>query len=250
MFPILPFLLVVVMMFLQTACSEKEISSVRKAEGISKQMISLKGVNSPICYFDAVMRRNGLVDIAQVDTLILVDLKYASNDNFMNMNMYGCLKKAYLQPDIAQRLVLCQNWLNEQRPGYRIIVYDAARPQQIQKIMWDSLHLPIHEKVKFLSNPAFGSLHNFGAAVDVSIVDDKGNVLDMGAPFDHIGEEAHPVMEWQMLQSGTLTPLHIENRNLLRSVMRKGGFWGIQTEWWHFNAMTREVAAAKYTLIR
>jgi zinc D-Ala-D-Ala dipeptidase len=164
--------------------------------------------------------------------------------------LYGCLKKAYLQPDIAQRLVHCQSWLSEQRPGYRLIVYDAARPQQIQKIMWDSLHLPLHEKVKFLSNPAFGSLHNFGAAVDVSIVDDKGFVLDMGAPFDHIGEEAHPVMEWQMLQSGKLTPLHIENRNLLRTVMRKGGFWGIQTEWWHFNAMTREVAAAKYTLIR
>jgi len=232
------------------SCNSPDYFSRKMQCSYGEKLIELLDCNSPVCYFDAIMRKNNLVDINSIDPSILVELKYATTDNFMGMNLYGCLCKAYFLPEVANRLVQCQKYLKELHPQYSIIVYDAARPLQIQQIMWDSLDLPVYEKIKFLSNPAFGSVHNYGAAVDVSIIGADGLPLDMGTPFDFIGEEAHPQLEWQMLQEEQLTTEQIENRQLLRQVMRKGGFWGIQTEWWHFNAMTREAAAQNYSLIR
>ncbi|HLP10818.1 MAG TPA: M15 family metallopeptidase, partial [Flavobacteriales bacterium] len=104
-------------------------------------------------------------------------------------------------------------------------------------------------KIKFLSNPAFGSVHNYGAAVDLSICTKKGEELDMGTPYDDTASLAYPILESRFLQRGELTKEQLKNRQLLRSVMYKSGFFGIQTEWWHFNAMTRDVAAAKFKRI-
>jgi zinc D-Ala-D-Ala dipeptidase len=210
----------------------------------------INGCNSPLCYYDAVMRKHKLIDIKIMIPDIHVDLKYASTDNFMEMNLYCCLRKAYLQPAVALMLEISQKYLQELHPGYSLVVYDAARPLQIQQLMWDKLQLPVHEKIRFLSNPRFGSIHNFGAAVDVSIIDLMGKELDMGTTYDHIGEEAWPVLENRMLQERKLTVQQLENRQLLKNVMRTGGFWGIQTEWWHFNAMTRDEARHKYQLIQ
>ncbi len=203
----------------------------------------------PMPELEIRMIKLGLVDVGQLSDQINVDLKYASEDNFLGQDVYMGLKRAYLQPEVAMMLVKASEYLSELRPGYSIVVFDAARPVEVQQKMWDMVDAPLKEKVKFLSNPRNGSLHNFGAAVDVGIVDEMGEEIDMGATFDYMGELAWPVKEKELLEKGLLQPEHIKNRQLLRKVMYKAGFFNIQTEWWHFNAMRREVARAKYQII-
>jgi D-alanyl-D-alanine dipeptidase len=163
--------------------------------------------------------------------------------------MYGNFNKAYLQKDVAVKLVQAQRYLNELKLGYRLIIYDAVRPRSVQQKMWDTLKVPFNEKIKFLSNPALGSLHNFGAAVDISILDEKHHALDMGTPFDYEGELAYPESETKLLKEGKLTSEQVDNRKLLRMVMNKAGFFNIETEWWHFNSCTLEKAIEKYKII-
>ena len=195
------------------------------------------------------MIEHGLINIHDLDTSIMVELKYSTTDNFLGKDVYGGLKNAYLQPDVAEMLVSSQKFLKSIHPEFSLIVYDAARPRSIQQKMWDAVDAPFQEKIRFLANPVNGSIHNFGAAVDVSILDADGNPLDMGTSFDYMGELAYPSLEEEMLEQDRLEPNHIENRRLLRRVMRHGGFWGIQSEWWHFNACSRAEARERYQII-
>lgn len=181
-----------------------------------------------------------LIDVQKIDPRIKVDLKYASTDNFLKKILYDTIQKAYLNKDVASRLRICQNYLDSIKPGYRLVIFDAIRPVQVQKEMWDALDsLPPIVRGKYVSNPARGSVHNYGAAVDISICDEKGDLLKMGAGFDEFKEIAYPSLEWKFLQNGELTQNQIDNRKLLRDVMRKGNFVNIPTEWWHFNAYSR-----------
>ena len=198
---------------------------------------------------ELTMIRMGLVDVQKLDPTIFVDLKYSDTANFLKKDVYGSFEKAYLQPDVAARLVRAQQWLRQMHPGLSLLVYDAARPVSVQKIIWESLDVPAGERGKFASNPRNGSLHNFGAAVDLTICDSTGRALDMGCPFDYFGELAWPVKEWEMIGSGLLTPTQVENRKLLRQVMAASGFYNIQTEWWHFNACTCDAARQRYVII-
>jgi hypothetical protein len=131
-----------------------------------------------------------------------------------------------------------------------LVIYDAVRPRIVQQWMWDSVNVPDRVRYKYLSAPKYGSLHNFGAAVDVSIVNDStGQPLDMGTPFDCFCELAYPYFEKKFLKSGKLTKQQYQNRLLLRKIMHKAGFTGITTEWWHFNACSRKTARKKYPII-
>lgn len=199
---------------------------------------------------DAAMKTFGLVDVQSVNPAIRVDLKYASDDNFMGKILYDKLRTVYLQQDVAKRLSNCQEYLDSIRPGYALLVYDGVRPLETQQKMWDALDtLPVWERSRFVSNPANRSLHNFGAAVDLTIVDEAGKVVDMGADYDDIRKIAYPSMEQHFLATGELTAEQVQNRQLLRRVMQQGGFTPIQSEWWHFNACTRATAKWKYTLL-
>jgi D-alanyl-D-alanine dipeptidase len=192
----------------------------------------------------------GLVDIQKVNSRILVDIKYASIDNFMKRRLYDTLACIYLQRDVAIRLSKCQDLLDSLKPGYRLLVYDGVRPVQVQREMWNALDtLPKLERGKYVSNPALGSLHNFGAAVDLTITDSYGNALDMGANYDDFRDVAFPKYETRFLKSGELTEQQVNNRKLLRRIMRSQWFYNIPTEWWHFNAMNRVKASHKYQLL-
>jgi D-alanyl-D-alanine dipeptidase len=92
-------------------------------------------------------------------------------------------------------------------------------------------------------------LHNLGCAVDLTICDAKGIPLDMGAGFDDIRLIAYPMHEAKFLADGSLTMQHVENRKLLRRVMRYAGFTGIPTEWWHFNAYSKKEALERFQVI-
>ncbi|MCW3102012.1 MAG: peptidase vanX D-ala-D-ala dipeptidase [Bacteroidetes bacterium] len=191
----------------------------------------------------------GLVEIASADSSISVDLKYSSCDNFLFADMYGDLEKCYLQPDVALKLKKAQELLKEKYPYYSLIVFDGVRPRSIQARMWDTIAVPAYERSKYVSNPQNGSLHNFGAAVDLSIIDENGILLDMGTPYDFFGELAYPREEQRMIREGRLTHKQLFNREILREAMQAAGFTGITTEWWHFNSCSRNEAVLKYKIV-
>jgi D-alanyl-D-alanine dipeptidase len=194
--------------------------------------------------------RPELVDVQIVSSAIKVDLKYTYSDNFIGDTLYFLIKKAYLQKDVAQKLAEAQRLLTAMNPDLHLLVYDAIRPREVQTRMWVALDsIPVSQRVNFVSNPKNGSIHNYGAAVDLTICDANGKPLDMGAGFDDIRKIAYPSMEKRFLHSGELTQLHIDNRNILRGVMRKAGFSSIPTEWWHFNSCSRQTAKSKYKIM-
>jgi len=208
-------------------------------------------INADTSYLEYVFKNYDLIDVRELDSSIKVDLKYADTSNFLKLNMYDGLQKAYLPCDVAIRVCNAQQFLKQLNPGYSLIIFDAARPFHIQQLMWDSLDMPPDIKYAYLSPPFAISLHNYGCAVDLSIIDLKTNkLLDMGTPFDFFGKLSQPVYEWHFLKSGELSQEALDNRKLLRNVMQRAHFYPITSEWWHFNYCNKEFAASKYQLIK
>lgn len=190
----------------------------------------------------------GLINVAEVDSTIIVRLMYATPDNFTGELLYEDLREAYLHPDAAKAIARAEQLLNEKHPGYRLVIYDASRPLHIQQKMWDVVKGT--SKNIYVSNPARGGgLHNYGVAVDVSIADKDGQPLDMGTAVDHLGSEAHITQEALLVSSGKISEQARRNRLLLRSVMKEAGFRTLPSEWWHFNLCSREQAKQQYKLI-
>jgi D-alanyl-D-alanine dipeptidase len=193
------------------------------------------------------LEKSGLIDIQTVHPDILVDLKYASESNFLETNLYGDVKRAFLQPEPAAMLAKAQEILAATHPYYRLLVYDAARPRSVQRLMY--AHAKANGKEKYVAEPYPGSAHNYGAAVDLTIADSLGQSIDMGTPYDFFGTLAQPRFEAQFLAEGKLTHAQIINRLLLRNTMKKAGFIAIQSEWWHFEAYPKTIYRAKYPII-
>ena len=193
------------------------------------------------------MEKMGLVDVRTTDVWIRVVLPYASSDNFTGQTLYESSQYAYLQPDIAAMLAKASELLREKYPKYCLLVLDAARPLSVQQKMWDVVKGTPNNI--YVSNPKKTGLHNYGAAVDVTITNNLGVELDMGTPYDFFGLEAQPVQEEKMLKQGKLTQNQIDNRKILRSVMNQAGFKTYQREWWHFNACTLAEAKERYEVI-
>jgi D-alanyl-D-alanine dipeptidase len=199
------------------------------------------------------MIKQGLVNIQTVDPTLLVELKYSTTDNFVKKDVYGDLERAYLQPSMAKKLANANRLLNQLQPGYRLLIYDAARPNSVQYLLWDALDdLNIKESSKpmYVADPKIGSIHNFGCAVDLTVADEKGKPLDMGTPYDFFGPLAFPRSEAEMLKQGKLTQKQVANRTLLRKVMVQSGFTVNTTEWWHFDGMSRKNAKLNYGIIK
>lgn len=203
----------------------------------------------PISALEKKLISIGMIDVHSLDTCIAVEMKYSTTDNFMNSDVYGDFDKAYLQKDVADSLVKAQKYLNELRKGYSLVIYDATRPQSVQQCMWDSANILYSKKVNYLANPLTGSLHSYGCAVDISILDNEKKPLDMGTPFDYMGVETGSENEAALLKEGKLTQQQIDNRKLLRQVMQHAGFFNVHSEWWHFNACRIEEAKKKYKKI-
>ncbi len=221
-------------------------------KGKQAKLISAKKIinrKTTLPELEKVFKAYGLVNVQTVDTTIIVNLKYAGKNNFLNTNMYGEIKNAYLQRDVCKKLKQASAWLKKYNPSYRLVILDAARPVSIQQKMWLDIPLPDGDREKFVSSPQIGSLHNFGAAVDVTIADQHGHYLDMGTGFDSFSDTAYTVDEDYLLKIHKLTQLQYQNRRLLRKIMQQSGFTPIETEWWHFNACSRNYAKAHYPLI-
>ena len=200
--------------------------------------------------FEATMAKQGLVDVQKVDPAILVELKYSTTDNFVGKDVYGDLTRAYMQPMAAKKLAEASKYLQANHPNLRLLVYDAARPRSAQWKLWNALpDLPENERQKYVADPRKGSIHNYGCAVDLTVANQDGKPLDMGTKYDFFGELAYPSREAELLKSGKLTQQQIDNRQILRTAMRQGGFSPIEFEWWHFNALSREKAKMVFRIV-
>lgn len=164
---------------------------------------------------------------------IAVDLRYATPDNFVGRNVYGGLDCSFLRREAADALERAAHWLAHNRPGYRLLVLDALRPQRVQEVLWDELQgTPL---TLYLANPVRGSIHSYGMAVDLTLLDPEGREVDMGSGFDEMALTSHPDHEAEHLARGLLSAEHLVERGWLRAAMRQAGFQTISTEWWHFD---------------
>jgi D-alanyl-D-alanine dipeptidase len=148
------------------------------------------------------------------------DMKYATDDNFLKSKVYDCAE-CYLRYKTVKALVLANQRF--MKKGFKIKLFDCYRPLDIQKKMWAIVPNP-----KYVANPAKGSIHNRGGAVDITLVDLNGKELEMGTSFDFFGKEAahdFPGFSDEIKN----------NRNLLRKIMKKEHFNSFDSEWWHYN---------------
>lgn len=194
------------------------------------------------------LARQGYQQVQQCDPTIHVSLMYARPDNFCGVVLYNDLREAFLHPEAMKALQKAQAYLKQLRPDLSLKVYDAARPMHIQQRMWDEVKHT--SKAIYVSNPAHGGgMHNYGMAVDITLCTLKGDTLDMGTKIDYMGKAAHIDREAALVSAHIISPEARRNRQLLRKVMRHGGFIPLRTEWWHFNKCSRAVAKKYYKVI-
>ncbi|WP_426075151.1 M15 family metallopeptidase [Janthinobacterium sp. DSP2-3-3] len=178
---------------------------------------------------------------------IAVDLRYATPDNFVGRDLYSPIDCAWLHRDAAAALEQAVAWLAAHRPDHHLLVLDALRPQRVQQQLWDALQGT--ELLGYIAEPARGSIHSFGMALDITIVGPDGQELDMGTSFDDLSERSHPALELTLLEKGEITEEQVAHRRLLRDAMFQAGFFGINSEWWHFDCGDRVLVRQTYTRV-
>ena len=164
---------------------------------------------------------NGLKLLNSFPHKIILDIRYASKNNFTNEVLYDA-DVCILHEETLKKLLNAQDEFLSL--GYRIKIFDAYRPFYIQKKLWDIL-----PNSNYIANPyTGGSNHNRACAVDITLTDLNGNELDMPTGFDEFSEKAH------RSYIGA-NPTQIKNAEFLKNIMIKHGFKPIYTEWWHFD---------------
>lgn len=202
---------------------------------------------------DRKMVEYGLVDIQSLDSTILVDLKYSTTDNFVGVDMYGDLERAYLEPAFAERVAKAQRILKQRNPKLTLLIYDAARPISVQRAMHKAVEGT--ELESFVADGTRGGRHNYGVAVDLTIATIDGTPLDMGAGFDDFSAAAsvkgtpdtsdatsrtidvYRSYMMSMVENGVVTAEAAQNRVLLLEVMCEAGLVPYRREWWHYEEL-------------
>jgi zinc D-Ala-D-Ala dipeptidase len=175
--------------------------------------------------------QHGFTDVAELDKRILLDIRYATANNFTHSKIYDC-PRCLLRPEAAAALADAHKAL--QRKGYGFKMFDCYRPRPYQQRLWDKVPNP-----DYVTPPSKGSMHSRGAAVDLTLVDAEGKELDMGTPYDFFGRAAHT-------DHNDLPAKVLENRKLLRETLEAYGFRGIRTEWWHFSYQGKDFPLSDY----
>jgi D-alanyl-D-alanine dipeptidase/L,D-peptidoglycan transpeptidase YkuD (ErfK/YbiS/YcfS/YnhG family) len=162
-----------------------------------------------------------LVNLSEVIPDIILDIRYASSNNFLGFPVYS-KSACYLHKDVAGALIEVQKELSLMHLGLK--VFDGYRPLSVQQMMWDAI-----QDERYVSNPAKSKGgHTRGTTVDLTLVDDKGNELEMPTEFDDFTERAHS-------DYPNVSETVFKNRALLQEVMKKHHFQALLTEWWHFD---------------
>ena len=214
---------------------------------ISTLLVLLASLNCHANEIEIKFIEAGLVDIHTVDESIKVDLVNSDPDkNYFRENFYDGLNKAYLRREVVKKLSKAQKHLKAVFPSYSIQIMDAARPRGVSWRMYDKMKGTRFEK--FVADPQKGSMHNYGIAVDVTIVDGDGKEIDMGfTPF--YKSDLSIYWGYAKLKLFDLDATQKENRALLSKVMQQAGFIPLSYEWWHFNGMRKDEARKQYKII-
>lgn len=193
----------------------------------------------------APQKSNILVDCAALSAQWRFDIQYATPNNFTHQQQYT-RAKCYLRPEVAQKMLQAQALLQQRRPNWHLLFKDCYRPLHVQQALWRFVAGTPH--AMYVSNPnrLHASVHTFGAAVDVTLMDAHEQEVDMGTPFDSFSVKAQPRFEARFEQDHTLTAEQLANRRLLRSVMQAVGMKPISTEWWHFDAYRHGALVKRY----
>ncbi|MEL6986596.1 MAG: D-alanyl-D-alanine dipeptidase [Bacteroidota bacterium] len=160
------------------------------------------------------------VDLLYADSSFILDIRYATENNFVGEQIYEC-GKCLLRKEAAISLLKVHEKFKAL--GYHIKLFDCYRPHPAQQKLWDKV-----PNASYVTPPWKGSNHNKGLAVDLTLVDKNGKALDMGTEYDYFGKEAHH-------DHLDLDQKILDNRVLLKSILKEEGFTSIRTEWWHYN---------------
>lgn len=170
--------------------------------------------------FTGLSQDTELVNIKEVIPDIILDIRYATPNNFTGKVLYPSAE-CFLAKEVALALKKVQDDLKLQ--GYQLKIFDGYRPLSVQQEMWK-----VFPNARYVANPEKGSVHNKGYAVDLTIVALDGSLIQMPTDFDEFTIKAHSDYKF-------IPPEAIKNREILKKTMMKYGFSPIKTEWWHFN---------------
>ncbi len=165
---------------------------------------------------------NELVLLKKIIPTAVMDIRYATTNNFTGEILYEPEFELYVRKPVAEALKKVQSTFFDK--GFGIKIFDAYRPYNVTVKMWKLIG-----DERYVANPAKGSGHNRGISVDLTLIElATGNELDMGTGYDHFSDTAHHSFEH--------LPLNIlENRQLLKKTMESHGFKALETEWWHYH---------------
>lgn len=164
-----------------------------------------------------------MLELISLDSTIKLDIRYARKDNFVGRPVYKHAR-AFLQPVAAHALVRASETLRSKSRG--LLIFDGYRPFSVTELFWEVV---TEAERPYVADPQFGSRHNRGCAVDLSIYDlDSGRASEMPSDFDEFNEKSHPEYA-----GGTMEQRF--ERDLLRTVMEREGFTVNPKEWWHFD---------------
>ncbi|SDZ38226.1 D-alanyl-D-alanine dipeptidase [Proteiniborus ethanoligenes] len=172
-----------------------------------------------------------LVSLESIDSSFIIELRYATQNNFVKKQVYPRNSKAYLQKETALKLKKANAIFKEN--GFTIKIWDAYRPLYVQKVFWEYV-----KDSRYVADPKIGSKHNRGASIDITLVDKDGIELEMPTAFDDFTEKASINYLYH-------TEVARTNVKFMTRVMEDCGFKGISSEWWHFD----DVGWQKYPLL-
>ena len=159
-------------------------------------------------------------ELSRIDPSIIIDMRYATDSNFVGEKMYDC-NRCFLRPEVAEAIVSISDRL--QKDGMRLKMLDCYRPRPVQWKLWEKVPDP-----RYVTDPEKGSMHNRGAAVDLTFADAEGKELEMGTPYDFFGRKAYHTFT-------ELPDSVLDRRIQLKQIMEENGFRAIRTEWWHYS---------------
>ena len=208
------------------------------------------GNNNGKSEIERSLEQIGLQNVAEEIPGIEVYMVYATPYNFMGRVLYEGLDEAYLVPEAIEKLKIANELLRKKRLDLHLVVYDAARPRSIQQQMWNVVENT--ELQDYVANPnkSGGGPHNYGVAVDVTLVDCTGYPIPMGSEYDYFGDRSRVDIETELFKNGEINYRELQNRLLLREIMTEAGWIVEPSEWGHFNAIPLSEASQRLTVIK
>jgi zinc D-Ala-D-Ala dipeptidase len=163
-----------------------------------------------------------MIELQSGTSGLVVDLRYATQNNFARQPLYPAGNRAYMRKIAVDKLRVVINELKQS--GLGIKIWDAYRPYSVTEKIWDAVR-----NEDYAADPAKGSGHNRGIAVDLTLINLKTNdEIDMGTGFDNFSDTAHHAFI-------NLNDNILVHRKILKNVMEKNGFKSLNTEWWHYS---------------